>query len=58
VSLATVQHPGDGKPEQSASHVGENLIIAKPSDRIDLCAPLLLHIPGGEVARATLQPTP
>jgi hypothetical protein len=57
VSFAIVQHPGDGEPGQSASHAGENLIMASPSDKEDLLALLLMHV-GHGAGCAMLQPSP
>jgi hypothetical protein len=47
LSFVIVRYPGDGISRQSASHAGENLIMAWPSDNVDTLALLLLHVLGG-----------
>jgi hypothetical protein len=44
MSFTTVHNLGDGTQGQSASHAGENLMMAWPPDRVDPPVVLLLHV--------------
>jgi hypothetical protein len=47
MSFAIIHYPGDGTLGMSASHAGENLMMAWPPDRADSPALLPLHVLDG-----------